>query len=258
MKVAWFVMLGVCMPAMAGTRFQARQMTRNDVPAGKGQCDIRLQVDGEVEVTVRKDRVEVRTLSGQNARDDGSECNVPLPSADVRGFRFEVMDRRGEIRLVEEPEKRNGFGAVVHIRDSAGGAGRYHFRLSWATKSYAFDKPPAGPGFSWNNALSFTGNGRGVAVTEGRDRVPLLQVTMEIDRAGKVAIWFRCEHGRPLMFTGQVLASENGKLKADTMSEDHRLRGPMWITVDRKQQVESVSLEATDGQERLKLSWDRK
>jgi hypothetical protein len=106
-------------------------MTRDDVPRGKGQCDIRLQVDDQVEVSVRGDDVSVRTVSGQDARDDGSECNAPLPPDDIRGFNFEVKDSRGEIRLVEEPSRRNGGRAVVRIRDSPGGFGRYHFRLSW-------------------------------------------------------------------------------------------------------------------------------
>ena len=46
-------------------------------------------------------------------------------------FNFEVKEQRGDIRLVQEPSRRNGFGAVVRIRDSSGGQGRYHFRLSW-------------------------------------------------------------------------------------------------------------------------------
>jgi len=54
-------------------------MTRNDVPFGKGQCDIRLQVDDEVEVTLRGDTVFIRTISGRDAFDDGSECNEPVP-----------------------------------------------------------------------------------------------------------------------------------------------------------------------------------
>jgi hypothetical protein len=49
----------------------------------------------------------------------------------VRGFNFEVKDSRGDIKLVEEPSDRNGGRAVVRIRDSSGGFGRYHFRLSW-------------------------------------------------------------------------------------------------------------------------------
>src|SRR5437763_17006662 len=120
------------LPAIADTRFQARRMTRDDVPLGKGQCDIRLQVDNQVEVQVRSDMVFVRTLAGQDARDDGSECNAPLPNRDVGGVRFEVMDSRGDIRLLAEPSRRNDFAAIVAIRDGSGGFGRYHFRLSWA------------------------------------------------------------------------------------------------------------------------------
>ena len=66
-------------PLLANTQFTIRRMTRNDVPLGKGQCDIRLQVDGEAEVSVEGDRVFARTISGRDPRDDGSECNEPLP-----------------------------------------------------------------------------------------------------------------------------------------------------------------------------------
>jgi hypothetical protein len=131
-RIGWAVVcLLAALPALADTRFQIRRMTRNDVPGGKGQCDIRLQVDDQVEVSVQGDGVFIRTLSGQDARDDGSECNAPMPPRDVRGFSFEVKESRSEIKLVEEPSDRNGGRAVVRIRDSPGGFGRYHFRLSW-------------------------------------------------------------------------------------------------------------------------------
>src|ERR1041385_239248 len=82
--------LSAAIPAMADTQFRIRRMTRDDVPVGKGQCDIRLQVDGEVEVSVRRDSVLIRTISGRDASDDGSECNAPLPDRDVGGVHFEV------------------------------------------------------------------------------------------------------------------------------------------------------------------------
>ena len=257
MRTGWLVMLCTAISAVAGTRFQARTMTRNDVPAGKGQCDIRLQVDNEIEVTVRGARVDVRTLAGKDARDDGSECNLPLPSTEIRGFRFEVMEKRGEVRLVQEPGRSNRFAAVVRIRDAEGGEGRYHFRLSWETRNYEFDRPPAGGGFSWNNTQSFKGKGRGQAVTNERETIDLQAVTLEIDHSGKLAIWFQVGRGHPLSFTGQVLAHEGDRWKADVMSEDRRLRGSMWITVGGKQQVENVSLEATDGRDRMRLAWNR-
>jgi hypothetical protein len=131
--------------ARADLEFQAKRMTRTDVPLGKGQCDIRLQVDGEAEVSVRGDRVSVRTISGRDPRDDGSECNEPMPVRPLTGFNFEVLDRRGDIKLLTEPDRRSGFGAVVRIRDSQGGEGRYHFRLSWQMDSGG-PGPAAGPG----------------------------------------------------------------------------------------------------------------
>ena len=106
-------------------------MTRGDVPLGKGQCDIRLRVDNEAEVSVRGDRVSVRTISGRDARNDGSECNEPLPARSVSDFNFEVRDQRGDIVLLSEPAPRTGYRAVVRIRDNEGGEGRYHFRLTW-------------------------------------------------------------------------------------------------------------------------------
>jgi hypothetical protein len=279
---AALLVLYAALPAFADTRFQVRRMTRNDIPAGKGQCDIQLVVDNEVEVSVRGDMVDIHTISGHDARDAGSECNAPLPDRDIAGFRFENIESRGEVRLIGEPSRRSGFAAVVHIRDGQGGEGRYHFRISWtmagrdsdrppsrrsdesdrppSRRSDEFDRPRAPEGgFSWNNVLNFRGVGRGRATTNDSGEMRLGEVSIDIDRGGKLMARFRSEdRGRPLEFTGQVLASEGGRWKADVMSEDRRLRGPMWITVDERNQVNSITLEATDGRDRMRLSWDRR
>jgi hypothetical protein len=150
--------------AHADSDFQARRMTRNDVPLGKGQCDIRLRVDGEVEVSVQLDRVHVRTVSGRDAVDAGSECNEPLPARLLNGFNFEKMDGRGEMQLLSPPERQSGFRAVVRIRDSEGGDGRYHFRLSWQLDGGGPGRPGVGgPGAGY-------GDGRGDGYGRDRDR----------------------------------------------------------------------------------------
>jgi hypothetical protein len=274
---AAILMLCAALPALADTHFQVRRMTRDDVPLGKGQCDIRLQVDNEVEVSLRGDALSIRTIAGRDARDDGSECNAPLPNRGLAGFTFEAIDSRNQIRLLAEPSRRNSFAAIVRIRDTAGGEGRYHFRLSWAMSGSdsgrpgggndrspsrhddESNRPPGAPGFSWNNTVSFRGKGSGTASMNNSGEMGLGEVNIEIDRGGKLLAWFRTDgRGRPLSFTGQVLANEGGKWKADVMSDDRRLRGPMWISVDDRRQVTSVTLEATDGQDRLRLNWDRR
>jgi hypothetical protein len=262
-------------PALADTQFQIRRMTRDDVPIGKGQCDIRLQVDGEVEVSVRRDTVSIRTISGREAYDDGSECNAPLPDRDVGGISFEVRDSRNDIRLLAEPSRRTNFAAIVRIRDSSGGQGRYHFRLSWQQtgsdyrgddrrggfddRRPGFDRPGGfgGPGFAWNNVINFHGRGRGVVnMNNFEDR--LSDVDVNIDRGGRIVVVFRAERGRTHAFNGQVNGREGGRLRADVVSGDRRLRGPMFISVDDRQNVNSISLQATDGRDRLRLTWDRR
>jgi len=267
----WVIALAVlaAIPAWADTQFRIRQMTRDDVPRGKGQCDIRLQVDNTVDVMVRGDMVFARTLAGQDARDDGSECNAPLPRRDMPDLAFEVKDSRNEIRLIDSPNRRNDFAAVVHIRDSDGGFGRYHFRLSWNLdlvtgarppedrRDFDRDRPPAS-GFVWNNVINFRGQGRGTAVFNGADARRLQDVNVDIDRGGKIVVSFRAERGRTIMFSGVLMDREGGRLKAAVTGEDGRLRGPMYISVDQRQNVNSISLEATDGRDRMRLNWDRR
>ena len=274
---AALLMLGAALPGLADTHFQVRRTAPGDVPAGKGQCDIRLLVDKEVEVSVRGDAVAIRTISGRDARDDGSECNAPLPDRDVVGFNFDVVDSRKEVRLLGEPSRHNGFAAIVRIRDSASGEGRYHFRLVWtitasdygrpgggsdrspSRREDNFDRPPGGTGFSWNNNVSFHGKGQGTASMSDAGGLGLGEVAIEIDRGGKLVASFRTDGGgRPISFTGQVMASEGGRWKVDATTGDHRLRGPMYISVDDRQTVNKVTAEVTDGSDRMRLNWARR
>ena len=243
------LVLCAALPALADTQFRIRRMTRNDVPPGKGQCDIRLQVDNEVDVSVHGDMVMIHTLAGRDPRDDGSECNAPLPDRNIEGFNFQVMDSRNEIRLVAAPSRRNNFTAVVHIRDSAGGEGRYHFRLSWAMGGRGGpteERRGGGPGFSWNNTIDYRGQGRGSSVLNNFPEQRLSDVTVNIDRGGRILVSIHAEGNRTLSFTGTVIASEGGRLKADVVSQDRRLHGPMYISVDGRQNVNSIALEATE------------
>src|SRR5262249_49815313 len=151
----------------------------------------------EVEVTLRDNMVFIRTISGREASDDGSECNEPLPTRGWQDFGFEVRDRRGDIRLIEEPSPRNRHAAVVRIRDSAGGMGRYHFRIRWAMGGAA--RPPmisdpappiyrgeGGGRTGWREDLNFTGRGRGSYTRRGEGTRNIYEVSVRVDPGGRV------------------------------------------------------------------------
>lgn len=250
-------------------------MTRTDVPVGKGQCDIRLRVDNEVEVSLRGDMVNIRTVSGRDARDEGSECNEPLPTDRVEGFRFEGIDGRGEVRLLADPTRRNGYQAVVRIRDSASGEDTYHFRLSWMMtgggdvsrredddrrrpgRDDDFDNRPGG--LVWNNAEHYTARGRGSSTLAGYGTQQLFDATIDIDRGNRILVSFRTDSGRPLTFSGSVIDRDGDTLKADVATDDRsRLRGSMYLSRSPRGDFYRINLEATDGQSRLTLDWDRR
>jgi len=269
----WVVATAVLasLPAWGDTRFRVTQMSGTDLPPGKGQCDIRLQVDNEVEVAVHRDMVAVHTLAGQDARDDGSECSLPLPGREVAGFSFQSIDGRGEVRLVEPPSPRNDFSAIVRIHDGPAGFGRYHFRVTWDAVSggSGHDDPdrqdrPRGPdGFVWNNVFNFHGRGIGESVLNEQTHERLGAVTVDIDRGAKIVVTFAPER-RPdskrapsVVFTGTVMGRDNGRLRADMVTEDHRLHGTMTLSVDDRENVISIAMNATDGQDHLHLTWNR-
>ena len=266
----------LALPAAADTQFSIRRMTRNDVPFGKGQCDIRLQVDGEAEVSVRGNEVQIRTISGRDPRDDGSECNEPLPGRALGGFNFEVIDSRGDIALQGEPSPRNGYRAVVRIRDSKGGEGRYHFRLSWSMDGGGGgdrgpggvpgagggglrgdrgerDGGPGGPGAGWNDSIDFRGPGRGT-VMQGRRRGRVMEAVVRIDRNGRVDATMETDSGR-LSFSGRVVRQEGNTLFADVNSGG--IRGNMAITTGRRNEVLRINMDGQSRGENFRLDWSR-
>jgi hypothetical protein len=260
------------MPAQADSRFTIRRMTRNDVPLGKGQCDIRLQVDGEVEVSVRGNELAARVFSGRDIRDDGSECNEPLPDRMLEGFNYEVREQRGDIALLAEPSPRNGFRAVVRIRDSKGGEGRYHFRLSWVDNgggrtvmpSWGGGESNRGGGFgrdggdvrrgpSWNDNLDFRGEGRGV-FTEGRTGTRVRETSVLVERGGRIETTLFTERGQ-IRFTGRVTRSERDTIWAEVGSGN--IRGVMVLTLGRRNEVLRISMDGQSRGETVRLNWSR-
>ena len=129
----------ISIPLLGDSTFQVRRTTQRDIPFGVGQCDIRVVVDNETEVSLTGDMIHMRTLQGREGRDAGSECTAPLPQGSVDGFHFQVMAARGQVALLSQPSFRSS-GAVVRIRDTDGGEGRYYFRISWTEPGYNTDR----------------------------------------------------------------------------------------------------------------------
>jgi hypothetical protein len=256
------ILLLAALPALADTHFRVRRMKPTDAPLDRGQCDIRLQVDGDVEVSMRGDMVSVHTISGRDARNEGSECNQPLPDREVRGFSLESKESHGEIHLVAPPSEANEFQAIVHINSVPPGGGGYHFRLTWQISAGSLsEEAQAGPpGFVWNNATRYKTRGQG-EVSVGGTQLGLLEVDAAIDLGGKVWISFGTARKERLFFSGVVNGRDGGRVRADVVCNDPEwhVQGPMFLTVDEAHdRVTSITLDATDGHDRMHLDWKRR
>lgn len=257
--------------AWADSHFRVQLTPRTDVMSLKQQCDIRLKVDDQVEVKIHKDQVQIHTLSGQDAHNDGSECTAALPGHEAPGFAFQAIDGRGEVRMLAAPSRENDFSAVVRINDPGSGVGRYHFRLTWndsgvgpeAHRGEKDSQPPPGgpPGFAWNNVTTYSGRGHGESRL-GQVSQPLADASVNIDVSGKILVTFtspvlRGEKPKRVVFTGMVMERGENRMKADMVTEDSRLHGTMTLSVD-KQNLNDIALDATNGQDHLHLTWERR
>jgi hypothetical protein len=122
----------------------------------------------------------------------------------------------------------------------------------------AWQDHPEG-GLAWNNTFHSGGHGHGVSTMTGAAARILSEATVDIDRGGKILVSFRTHGGRPLNFSGSLMAPEGEKLKADVACGDRAdLRGPMYLSRDAKGAVYRITLDATNGQDKLHLDWDRR
>lgn len=134
-----------------GSTFTVRRTNDWSPNRTDGRCRIRVRIDDDSDVELRGEQIRIRVLRGGPGRDEGSECNAPLPTAgNFRNFRFRGVDGRGNPRLVQEPGSRNFYTAVVNIQDSKGGDEGYTFDLMWESDGsysggYSQDRPSNRP-----------------------------------------------------------------------------------------------------------------
>lgn len=275
--------------AFADTTFTARQMTRDDVPDGKGQCDIRFRVDNVVELTLRGNRVIIRTLAGRDSRDEGSECNFPLPNTYVDNFRWEKRDGRGKIELISEPGDRRNPAVVFRIQDSDGGDDRYHIRVNWdhdsSTSSNSGNRPgrparPNRPGSGNNSGWGNNGNesgwgtggngwgnvnppanlnaaGRGTVNWDRRADLSISRANVTVS-GNRATIRFQTTANRNVELRGAITSSSNGFFEVDLDgSSEGNIDGVARIDYRNNSTLERIDVYGNAGNDRFRFDFRR-
>lgn len=96
-----------------------------------GRFDLRLYVDGAVEVRIQGSRVIFKTLQAQPVRDAGTETTGSFPLRPLKKLDIVKRDGRGGFVLLQKPSLENEFQTILRIYDPKGGEDRYHLRIDW-------------------------------------------------------------------------------------------------------------------------------
>lgn len=95
-----------------------------------GRVRWRGTVDDNVQLVIRDEQIEVRTIGGSVYENGTYNFTSPLPRRRA-SVSVNKISGRGEVRILQQPTRDNDYTAVVEIRDPNGGAREYEIEVSW-------------------------------------------------------------------------------------------------------------------------------
>lgn len=95
-----------------------------------GRVRWRGTVDDNVQLIIRDDHIEVRTIGGSIYDNATYNFTSPLPRRRT-SVTVNKLSGRGEVRIIQQPSRDNDYTAVVEIRDPKGEAREYEIEVSW-------------------------------------------------------------------------------------------------------------------------------
>lgn len=110
----------------------------NDNPGGgnpgggsrTGTAFWRGTVDSKVQLIIRGRNIETQTIEGRAYPAGTFSFTNSMPN---QGVEVSVVKKegRGNVRIVQQPNRRNNFTTILEIEDSGGGARQYQLEINW-------------------------------------------------------------------------------------------------------------------------------
>lgn len=87
-------------------------------------------VDDVILIRIRNRNVQTRTVSGRPYNDEDVIFDGRAPRQNANAS-VDKKDGRGQVFILQQPNRRNNFTTFVQIVDKKGGPDRYRFILNW-------------------------------------------------------------------------------------------------------------------------------
>jgi hypothetical protein len=103
------------------------------------------RVDQEVQITISGRTLTTTNIGPSEPGSRGSNVLTAIPRMDGE-VSVTVVDGRGQVDVIQQPTARNGYTAIVRVRDPQGGAGAYRLNAYWQPVAAGEVGPPFGRG----------------------------------------------------------------------------------------------------------------
>jgi hypothetical protein len=88
------------------------------------------RVDREVQITMHDGRVNTRDIGNNDYTRGNARVFGQMPRQDGQ-ISVRVLNGRGNVDVVQQPDARNGYTTIVRIQDRSGGADNYRIATYW-------------------------------------------------------------------------------------------------------------------------------
>jgi hypothetical protein len=103
------------------------------------------RVDQEVQLTISGRTLTTNNIGPSEPGSRGANLLSPLPRTDGE-ISVSVLNGRGQVDVLQQPTARNGYTAIIRVRDPQGGVGGYRLSAYWQPVSAGEVGPPYGRG----------------------------------------------------------------------------------------------------------------
>jgi hypothetical protein len=87
-------------------------------------------VDNQVQLVIRNRTIETLTIAGRAYQPGRFSFTTALPSRNV-SVEVDKKSGRGDVRVIQQPSRDNGYTAIIQINDNDGGAKEYQLEINW-------------------------------------------------------------------------------------------------------------------------------
>jgi hypothetical protein len=187
-----------------GTRSRTNDRVAN---TGSGFARWSGEVDNEVFVLLRGRQFFNTAVRGRSVYGQQVDVSSPLPRNRQVYVNLQDIQGRGQVELVEQPDRSNNFTAKVRIVDPQAGAGSYSFSLAWDESGTGYNNNPSyGTQQSSGGVLSPSGGAYPGNDPYYSGGAGTLRWAARVD--GRVRVSFRDNQAYAQRLTGQPVSGE--------------------------------------------------